>query len=85
MNVDLASDVAIAVIGRTNLDREMGPERWSLALRIGEFRMRSNVMNATSGTSGESRSPFGKGEPIFGADDPVRFRPLQKPATEDRL
>jgi len=37
VDLDLASDVSIAIIGRTNLNREIGRERWPLALKLGEF------------------------------------------------
>ena len=36
-DLDLASDVSIAIIGRTNLNREIGREGWPLALKLGEF------------------------------------------------
>ena len=37
VDLDLASDVSIAIIGRTNLNREIGREGWPLALKLGEF------------------------------------------------
>jgi len=37
VDLDLASDVSIAIIGRTNLNREIGRERWPLALKLEEF------------------------------------------------
>ena len=37
VDLNLASDVSIAIIGRTNLNREIGRERWLLALKLGEF------------------------------------------------
>ena len=37
VDLDLASDVSIAIIARTNLNREIGRERWPLALKLGEF------------------------------------------------
>ena len=37
VDLDLASDVSIAIIGRPNLNREIGHEGWPLALKLGEF------------------------------------------------
>ena len=58
-------------------------ERWPLALKLGEFAhaLERNERDVRH----ERRRPFvfryGV-DPLFGADNPVRFRPLQKPATE---
>ena len=38
VDLDLASDVSIAIIGRRNLNRENGHEGWPLALKLREFQ-----------------------------------------------